>query len=63
MKGESGGEGREFGKDEWERKGGREGREGGRSGDRGRERVVGGGGSESTFWTQLQATGKPCRYP
>ena len=58
-----GSEGREFGKAEWEKEGGREEREAGRFGDRGRERVVGGVGAEPASGTQLQATCKPCRYP
>ena len=63
VEGEGGSEGREFGKAEWEKEGGREEREAGRFGDRGRERVVGGVGDEPASGTQLQATSKPGRYP
>ena len=55
-KGDSGCEGRELVKAEFER-------EAGRFGDRGREREFAGRGAEPMSGTQLQATGKPCRYP
>lgn len=65
VEGESGSEGRDLGKAEWEREGGweggREGREAGRAGDGGRQRGVGEGRVEPPSGTQLQSRGQPCR--